>query len=308
VKTLSVIRIPILIFDKKSREMRNLPVFIIIIFLIVTDGCSDKPIGSNIKVMTLNVRYDNPEDSIYSWPKRASQVCDFILTEKPDILGLQEVLWNHFQVLGSILMDYSSVGAGSVDGAREGEMNPVFFRKDKFNMIRHLTFWLSDSPDIAGSKVMDSSLPRIVTWMELVEKKSHKHFFFFNTHFADDSDSARLLSSKILLKEANKIADGFPFIISGDFNMTPASTGYSILTGPDESVPLLKDSYILSEKNPSGPVSTINSFSDKVKAARIDYIFVRNGMKVLDYKTMIKQENGISISDHWPVETVISIN
>jgi endonuclease/exonuclease/phosphatase family metal-dependent hydrolase len=308
VKTLTVIRIPILIFDKKSWEMKNLSVFITVIFLIATCGCSHEPSGSNIKVMTLNVRYDNPEDSIFSWPKRASQVCDFILTEKPDILGLQEVLWNHFQVLGSVLTAYSSLGAGSFDGAREGEMNPVFFRKDKFNLIRHLTFWLSDSPDIAGSKVMDSTLPRIVTWMELVEKKSHKHFFFFNTHFADDSDSARLQCSKILLKEANKIAEGFPFIISGDFNLTPASTGYSILTGPDESVPLLKDSYIISEKKPSGPVSTINSFSDKAKAARIDYIFVRNGMKVLDYKTMIKQENGIYISDHWPVEAVISIN
>jgi endonuclease/exonuclease/phosphatase family metal-dependent hydrolase len=307
-KTLSVIRIPIIIFDKKTWEMKNLPISLIIIFVIVSYGCSHKPTGNNIKVMTLNVRYDNPEDSIYSWPKRASQVCDFILDEKPDILGLQEVLWNHYQVLGSILMDYSSVGSGSIDGAREGEMNPVFFRKDKFNMIRHITFWLSDSPDIAGSKVMESSLPRIVTWMELVGKKSHKHFFFFNTHFTYDSDSARLLSSKILLKEANKIADGFPFIISGDFNMTPASTGYSILTGPDESVPLLKDSYVISEKKPSGPVSTFNGSSDKTKATRIDYIFVRNGMKVLDYKTVIKQENGIFISDHWPVEAVVSIN
>jgi endonuclease/exonuclease/phosphatase family metal-dependent hydrolase len=288
--------------------MKNLPVFIIIIILIVTYGCSHKPVGNSIKVMTLNVRYDNPEDSVYSWPKRASQVCDFILNEKPDILGLQGVLWNHYQVLGSVLMDYSSVGAGSVDGARDGEMNPVFFRKERFNMIRHITFWLSDSPDIAGSKVMDSTLPRIVTWMELVEKRSHKHFFFFNTHFDEDSDSARLLSSKILLKEANKIADEFPFIISGDFNMAQGSTGYSILTGPDESVPLLKDSYAISEKKPSGPVSTFSGTSGKTKPARIDYIFVRNGMRVLDYKTVIKQENGISISDHWPLEAVISIN
>ncbi len=40
--------------------------------------------------------------------------------------------------------------------------------------------------------------------------------------------------------------------------MAPTSTGYSILTGPDESVPLLKDSYAISEKRPSGPVSTFN--------------------------------------------------
>ena len=55
----------------------------------------------------------------------------------------------------------------------------------------------------------------------------------------------------ILLKEVEKIADGFPFIITGDFNMLPSSTGYAILTGPDESVPLLKDSYFTSEKKPA---------------------------------------------------------
>lgn len=288
--------------------MKNLPICLIVIFLITNSGCSHKSVKNDIKVMTLNVRYDNPEDSIFSWPKRASLVCDFILSEKPDIFGLQEVLWNQYQVLESILMDYSSVGAGRSDGAREGEMNPVFFRKEKFDMVRNITFWLSDSPEVAGSRGWGSSLPQIVTWMELVNKKNHKHFFFFNTHFALDSDSARLMSSKILLREVNKIADGFPFIISGDFNMPPTSSGYSILTGPNESVPLLKDSYVITEKRPSGPVYTFNGFSDKTKSARVDYIFVRNGMRVLDYKTVIKKEHGIFISDHWPVEAVVSIN
>ncbi len=287
--------------------MKSLPICLIVIFLIVNSGCSHKSADNDIKVMTLNVRYDNPEDSIYSWPKRASQVCDFILNEKPDILSMQEVLWHQYQVLESILMDYSSVGAGCSDGAREGEMNPVFFRKEKFDMVRNITFWLSDYPEVAGSRGWGASLPRIVTWMELVNKNSHKHFFFFNTHFAHDSDSSRLMSSNILLKEVNKIADGFPFIISGDFNMPPTSTGYSILTGPDESVPLLKDSYVITEKKPSGPVYTFNGFSDKAKTARVDYIFVRNGMRVLEYKTVIKKEHGVFISDHWPVEAVVSI-
>lgn len=302
------ISVQIIIFDKNTWEMKNLYACVVFILLIINCGCSHKPIGSKLKVMTLNVRYDNPDDSIYSWPKRASQVCDFILNDKPDILGLQEVLWHQFQVLETILMDYTAVGAGCSDGAHEGEMNPVFFRKEKFNMIRNITFWLSDSPEVAGTMGKGSSLPRIVTWIELVDKKSHRHFFFFNTHFAHDSDSARVISSKILLKEVNKIADGFPFIISGDFNMPPTSTGYSILTGPNESVPLLKDSYVISEKNPVGPIYTLNGSFDNTKTARTDYIFVRNGMRVLDYKTFIKKEKGINISDHWPVEAMVSID
>ena len=100
-------------------------------------------------------------------------------------------------------------------------------------MVRNITFWLSDSPESQVRNDGDLHCPRIVTWMELVDKNSHKHFFFFNTHFAHDSDSARIMSSEIYcLIEVDNIAAGFPFIISGDFNMLPSSKGYSILTGP----------------------------------------------------------------------------
>ena len=285
--------------------MKKQFICIVAIFIIIITGCSQKGNNNTIKVLTLNVRYDNPEDSINSWPKRAVQVCNFIKNEKPDILGMQEVLWRQYLALDSALSDYSSVGVGRDDGARAGEMNPVFFRKDKFDMVRTITFWLSETPDTPGSMGWGASLPRIVTWMELVDRKSHDHFFYFNTHFAHDSDSARIMSSRILLKEAGEISEGFPFIITGDFNMLPTSAGYAILTGPDESVPALKDSYFISERKPNGPSYTFNGFTDTPGPGRIDYIFVKNGMKVLDQKTYIRKERGIYISDHWPVAAVI---
>lgn len=287
--------------------MKRLFIWFIFIFFFFLTGCSHKSDKNTLKVMTLNVRYDNPADSIYAWPNRASQVCNFINREKPDVVGLQEVLWHQYEVIDSVLTGYSSIGVGRDDGARAGEMNPVFFRKDKFDMVRTITFWLSDKPDIPGSMGWGASLPRIVTWMELVDKITHEHFFCFNTHFAHDSDSARIMSSKILLKEVEKIAGTFPFIITGDFNMLPVSRAYSILTGPNESVPLLKDSFVISEKRPSGPTYTFNGFSDKPGTDRVDYIFVKNGMKVLDHSTISKKEKGIFISDHWPVKATILI-
>jgi endonuclease/exonuclease/phosphatase family metal-dependent hydrolase len=288
--------------------MKRLSICLIVILLFISSGCSHKSGGNDVKVMTLNIRYDNPGDSIYAWPERAQQICNFIKDEKPDILGAQEVLWNQYLILDSVLTAYSSVGVGRDDGVRGGEMNPIFFRKDRFDLVRKITFWLSDTPEMPGSRGWGASLPRIVTWMELVDKDSHKHFFCFNTHFAHDSDSARLMSSKVLLKEISKIVKGNPFVITGDFNMPPTSAGYLVLTGLYESVPLFKDSYIISEKRPSGPVYTFNAFSDNPKTGRIDYIFVKNGMKVLDYRTIIKKENGIYISDHWPVEAVIALD
>jgi endonuclease/exonuclease/phosphatase family metal-dependent hydrolase len=290
------------------QDMKRKLIYYIAVLVLFTAGCSRESNKDAIKVMTFNVRYDNPADSMNAWPKRASQVCNFINVEKPDLLGMQEVLWNQYIFLDSLLTNYTSVGVGRDDGARGGEMNPVFFRKDKFDMVRTITFWLSDTPEVPGTLGWGASLPRIVTWMELVDKNSHAHFFYFNTHLAHDSDSARIMSSKILLKEVGKISDGFPFILTGDFNMLPSSTGYSILTGPNESVPSLKDSYLISEKRPYGPAFTFNGFSDKPGRGRIDYIFVKNGMRVLDHRTLIRKEHGVYISDHWPVEAVVSLN
>ena len=56
-----------------------------------------------------------------------------------------------------------------------------------------------------------------------------------------------------------------------------------------------------------GPAYTFNGFSDNTSAGRIDYIFVRNGMPVLENRTDIKKEHGVYISDHWPVSAIISI-
>lgn len=270
-------------------------------------ACSRDSDKNAIKVVTLNVRYDNPDDSINAWPNRVAIVCNYINNEKPDILGMQEVLLHQYELLDSVLDDYSSVGIGRTDGVKAGEMNPVFFRKERFDMSRTKTFWLSDTPEVPGSMGWGASLPRIVTWMELVDRNSHEHFFFFNTHFAHDSDSARIMSASILLNSVDSIAKGFPFIITGDFNMLSTSKGYAILTGPYESVPLLKDSYFISDKNTVGPGYTYNAFTDKQGSGRIDYIFVKDGMKVLEQSTIIKKVRGVYISDHWPVMAIVSL-
>jgi endonuclease/exonuclease/phosphatase family metal-dependent hydrolase len=279
------------------------------IFLVLSllSACNNRPDENTLRVISLNIRYDNPQDSINAWPVRAGLVSSFLSVEKPDIFGLQEVLANQMEYLDSVMTRYGSVGVGRSDGVKGGEMNPVFYRKDRFEMIRTKTFWLSETPEVAGSMAWDSGLPRIVTWMELADKNTHKHFFFFNTHFAHDSDSARIMSARMLLDKVDSIAIGFPFIITGDFNMQISSRGYKILTGPHESVPLLSDSYAVSEKRHIGPAYTYNGFSDETRGGRIDYIFVRSRMRVLENRTYFKKVHGVYISDHWPVMALVCL-
>ncbi len=260
-----------------------------------------------MRVISLNIRYDNESDSLNPWKRRAPIILNLIKSEKPDLFGLQEVLYEQYGYLDSLLTNYGSAGVGRLDGAREGELNPVFYLKSRFDLVRSKTFWLSETPERPGSVSWGSSLPRIVTWIELAEKNTHGHLFLFNTHFAHDSDSARIMSSHLLLSKVDSIASGFPFVVTGDFNMLHSSKGYSLLTGPFESVPLMTDTYASSEKRHIGPAYTYNGFSEKSEGGRIDYIFVRNGMRVMENRTLIRKERGIYISDHWPVMSVISM-
>jgi mRNA deadenylase 3'-5' endonuclease subunit Ccr4 len=50
-----------------------------------------------IKVMTYNIRYDTPQDSVNQWPKRADKVYALIKKYDPDLIGLQEVM--HHQLM-----------------------------------------------------------------------------------------------------------------------------------------------------------------------------------------------------------------
>jgi len=287
--------------------MRNFTLLIIVFVMSVVHGCSNNTKNNTLEVVTLNVRLDTPVDSANAWPNRASFVCDYLNEEKPDLLGMQEVLLHQFQAIDSALVDYGSVGVGRTDGGKGGEMNPVFYRKERFDLVRTKTFWLSETPDSAGSKAWGAGLPRIVTWVELVDKNSQKHLYFFNTHFAHDSDSARINSSKLLLHAVDSISAGAPFVVTGDFNMDNQSVGYNILTGPFESVPLLTDTYVASESGQKGLDYTFNGFNDEPGTRRIDFIFVRSGMRVFEHETLELKDYNLFISDHWPVKAVVSM-
>jgi endonuclease/exonuclease/phosphatase family metal-dependent hydrolase len=288
--------------------MKVFSVLSVFLTLILLSGCKGNSEQRNISVMTFNIRYDNTHDSINAWPNRVGLVCDLLKKEKPDLLGLQEALWYQYEAIDSAISGYSSIAKGRDDGKKKGEMNPVFYNNSRFELINNNTFWLSKTPEKPGSKGWGASLPRIVTWVELKDKKNNQLLFYFNTHFAHDSDSARVMSAGILLKEVKRIAGKNKFIITGDFNMSPESKAYSIFTEELSSGAFLKDSYLISKTKPEGPSYTTNSFRDKPGKSRIDFVFVKRGINVLNTSVIVKKEGPVFISDHWPYKAVVSIN
>jgi len=275
--------------------------FTIVVGLLLLISCVEEK-NRGIEVMTFNIRFDNPSDSINAWPNRAAIVAGFITEQEPDLLGMQEVLWHQYEYLDSALAGLGSVAAGRDDGVCKGEACPVFYSQDRFSEFGSGTFWLSASPDVPGSVGWGAALTRIATWVRLYDKLERDTLLFFNTHFDHISDSARIMSSGVLLGKVRELSGDNSFIITGDFNALPESMAIKKMMEGDFAI----DTYLISETPPSGESCTFNGWRDIQGDGRIDYIFVRSGMKALSHHTWRIIKDGVFISDHWPVMASIS--
>lgn len=266
-------------------------------------SCSIKK-SHDVKVMTLNIRLDVPSDGKNAWPNRASIVSGFVAKREPDLIGFQEVLWHQYRYLDSTLQGYKSIATGREDGMQKGEACAVFFCSERFTALKSGTFWLSETPDVPGSVGWDAALTRIATWVKLFDKRAKDTLVFMNTHFDHMGDTARYMSAGLLLERARKLAGNNDFIITGDFNAQPSSPEIQRMKEGNFAV----DAFTISQARPEGLRYTFNDWKEGAGGGRIDYIFVRSGMKAKAHYIWKVVEKGVFISDHWPVTARISYN
>lgn len=256
-----------------------------------------------LKVMTFNIRYNNPADSIFNWDHRKDMVYEVIRQNNPDLAGLQEVLNSQLKDLKTSLNDYSLFGVGRDDGKEKGEYAPVMFRKSRFKLLGGSTFWLSETPQIPGSKSWNTACTRIVTWVQLKDSITGESFFFFNTHFDHQSEQARLESARLLKQKLSEICGESLVFLTGDFNSTSLDKAYQILTGQDSPGPL-KNVRRQTPGVTSEPDYTFVGFPFNPEPGnQIDFIFTFNGnsLKIANYHIDTYNRGGYYPSDHLPV-------
>jgi len=259
-------------------------------------GFSQSP--ASLKVMTFNIRYDNPGDGEYSWEHRKERVTDILDFYQADVFGLQEALHHQVLYVENQLPNYRRVGVGRDDGQEEGEYSPIFFNTEILESIDQGTFWLSKTPD-QPSKDWDAALPRIATWVTLRHLSTGDTLLVCNTHFDHRGETARLESAKLLKEKLPQIAENHPVILMGDFNSPPQSNPYQAIVKSDT----FRDAKTISEKTSIGPEPTFSGFrvTSELDSDRIDHIFVSNPLKVLRHATISEEQNGSYPSDHFPV-------
>ena len=248
------------------------------------------------KVISYNIRYDNPSDSLNNWNNRKLELAKVFKHYEPEIFGIQEGLEHQLKYLDKHLLNYSRIGVGRDYGKQKGEFSPIYYNKNKFSFIYGSTFWLSDQDDTV-SVGWDASMERICTYGLFQNKITQQKVLIFNTHYDHRGSIAREKSSKLILKKIKKInKDNYPVILMGDLNAEPETNPILILKKE------LKDGAELSPDGIYGPIGTFTGFTkNKLAKKRIDYIFVKN-LKVSKYSHIDdKMKNNNYLSDHLPV-------
>lgn len=255
-----------------------------------------------LRIMTFNIRYHNPEDGPNAWPHRKETVAGLIRFHEADIVGVQEAQSPMLADLDSLLTGYDWFGLPRDSGDPHDEYSAILYRPDRLELLDHQTFWLSETPEVRGSKGWDAALPRIVTWGKFRDKATGKIFFHFNTHFDHRGQQARRESARLLRKRIGEIAGSSPVTVTGDFNAEVDSEPYRIMTAHIEGDRDLRDSFHTSEQPHYGPVSTWDGFKAIDPGRRIDFIFTGTGIHVVRHGTLADiKEDGLFPSDHLPV-------
>ncbi|MCJ8164484.1 endonuclease/exonuclease/phosphatase family protein [Pontibacter sp. E15-1] len=252
---------------------------------------------SSLRVATYNIRYDNVSDTVNAWGKRLPVLADQIRFQEFDIFGTQEVLLHQLQGMAKALTGYKHIGVGRDDGKEKGEFAAVFYRADKFDLLKQGNFWLSETPDKPG-KGWDADFPRVCTWGQFKAKDTGLSFYFFNVHFDHMGEQARRESVKLMLQKIKQIAGTAPAIFVGDFNFSQKDEKYTTLSTSG----LLQDAYQLADVR-FAPRGTFNGFEATRKTdERIDHIWLTSGFKVSRYGILTSTySNGKFPSDHFPV-------
>jgi len=249
--------------------------------------------SGSFRLATYNIRCPIDKGAC-AWTNRVPRVRELIRKHGFELVGLQEATSNQIDDL--LTEGWAYVGVCRDDGKRGGEASCIFYKKDRFEVRDSGTFWLSETPEVPGSKSWDSACPRICTWARMADRKSGREFYYFNTHLDHMSEAARENGMALILKRMMRLAQGRPVFLTGDMNATPGTEPIK------RAAAVLREASKITRTPHAGPVATSGGFKvEKVHTSEIDHIFVSGGVDVLTHATFDDSQDKLYPSDHFPV-------
>jgi endonuclease/exonuclease/phosphatase family metal-dependent hydrolase len=259
-------------------------------------------------IMTFNILHSLNPLPPANWTRRQPLVWHVVRTHAPDVLALQEVLDGQLEDFEREFGGrYAWVGHGH-SGPRSGEILPVAWRRERFDLVDHRFFWLSPTPEEIGSKGWGGWFARVVTWVRLRDRAAGREFIVVNNHWEADNErmEARRESAKLLLVRAGAVALDVPVFLVGDFNVVPTREKrrepYRMLT-EDGSPPAFRDAWLTAAER-SGPDTTTTRLHPAPRlqpGERKDWILYRGPVTAVRVTVDDYHRDGLHPSDHLPV-------
>ena len=279
--------------------MKKLLLLMFVVFVSSLSCFAVEPEPTLLRCCTFNIRLKNDGDDKagFGWNVRRDRVANYIREKAIDVVGMQEVLHPQLLDLLERLPQYDYVGVGRADGKTRGEYSPIFFLKDKYEVLDKGNFWLSETPDVPGSKGWDAAIERIASYAKLKDKATGKIFMAVNTHFDHVGVMARRESAKLIMRKIQEIVGNRPAVVTGDFNVTEDDEAYVTMT---TDAFRMNDAYHMTA-NHTGTVYTFQNFLriSPLECDKIDFIFLTPAIRVKHSHIEVQSPENI-LSDHNP--------
>ena len=274
------------------------------------------PSKNSFVAASFNIRIDtdekgNPIDTgDIAWSARRPRVAEVIRRGGFQLIGFQEVTRTMWPDLVSDLSDYRFA-----DGPDNHGPNPIAFRPELFERLDSGRFALSEDPDDFTTVTWGSSGVRVCQWALLKHKATGRLVRMFNQHPDWKSMEQRVKGMKLVVSKIKAAkARGEMVILTGDMNdmegevsihkFAPFDERYLVGDSIRLAKAVLRDSFDITETLHAGPVLSSHGYSDK-PYARLDYIFVSDGFRVLTHRTHNDRPGGKFPSDHDAVSALI---
>jgi endonuclease/exonuclease/phosphatase family metal-dependent hydrolase len=279
----------------------------IVVFLILICSTAYAQPGLNThRVISANIRVALEEDESkgVGWSSRKDLCVRTLKKYKADIIALQEVLKVQAEDFKREYPDYHLVGfdGPEMDAHPTGyhgiAKNPILYSKKRYELMAAGTYWLSETPLVAGSKSWETARARHANWVRLKDKKSGKEFRVINLHLDHVSNEAKLQQLNMVIRESGQYPEEFSQVLAGDFNSRYTSPAFDLARkeGWKEGMEAL---YGHKEMGFTGHAFKGMAYEKAEIGGRIDFIWYKGKTQVRKAEILRDEKNGVYPSDHF---------
>jgi endonuclease/exonuclease/phosphatase family metal-dependent hydrolase len=177
-----------------------------------------------VRVMSYNMLFNIKEDKLplkHRWPERKHRLLEYIEYASPDVICSQELYRDQMiDLMKEIGFEYAFHGVGQADGKRVGEMNGIFYRKDRFNKIQDEVLFMSTDSDRVSTQPL-SNKDRTLTMVILRDHRTGKDVAVFDVHFDFGLSDSRVSQAHFIADYVEPLTKKVPVVMCGDFNLFP---------------------------------------------------------------------------------------